>query len=120
MKLKQFGEFKLIELIKKQISSPGYPPLAVGPGDDAFVARTTPGRLIAATTDVLVENVHFSRTWTTPEQLGYKSITVNLSDLHKAFDLLSSDLAIRCQVPMPQDRQDAHNDGPEINQVEDR
>jgi thiamine-monophosphate kinase len=55
--------------------------LLVGPGDDTFVAKTSPGRLIAATTDVLVENIHFSRDWTTPEQLGYKSITVNLSDL---------------------------------------
>jgi thiamine-monophosphate kinase len=84
LKLKQFGEFKLIELIKRRITGPGHPacpPLVVGPGDDTFVARTTPGRLIAATTDILVENIHFSRTWTTPEQLGYKSITVNLSDL---------------------------------------
>ena len=84
MKLKEFGEFKLIELIKKSIKVPGRPShasLVVGPGDDTFVARTAPGRMIAATTDVLVENIHFSRNWTTPEQLGYKSITVNLSDL---------------------------------------
>jgi thiamine-monophosphate kinase len=83
LKLKQYGEFRLIELIKKRITGPKLPPypLVVGPGDDSFVARAQPGKLIAATNDVLVENIHFSRKWASPRQIGYKAITVNLSDL---------------------------------------
>lgn len=83
MKLKQYGEFRLVELIKKRIAGPKLPPypLVVGPGDDAFAAGTRPGRLIAATNDVLVENIHFSRRWASARQIGYKSMAVNLSDL---------------------------------------
>lgn len=56
-------------------------PLAVGPGDDAFVGGCGQKKLIAATCDVLVEDIHFRMKWCTPEQLGYKSMAVNLSDL---------------------------------------
>lgn len=36
---------------------------------------------IVITQDSLVEGVHFSLNYTTPEQLGYKSVMVNLSDI---------------------------------------
>ncbi len=36
---------------------------------------------IVVTHDSLVEDVHFKRDWITPEQLGYKSIAVNISDI---------------------------------------
>ncbi|MFH1369402.1 MAG: thiamine-phosphate kinase [Elusimicrobiota bacterium] len=80
--LKQLGEFNLVELIKRRITGGKKPqlPVITGPGDDTFIAETG-GRIIAGTCDVLVENVHFSRKWATPEQIGYKCIMVNLSDL---------------------------------------
>ena len=53
----------------------------IGPGDDTFVAKLPPGLLLAATKDLLVENVHFRLDWITPEQLGYKAMAENLSDL---------------------------------------
>lgn len=83
MKLQRFGEFKLVELIKRRIACKGNDgcPVLVGPGDDTFVAGVTRGKLIAGTCDVLVENIHFSTQWASPEEIGYKSITVNLSDL---------------------------------------
>lgn len=36
---------------------------------------------IVITQDSLVEDVHFSREFSTPYQLGYKSVTVNISDI---------------------------------------
>lgn len=54
--------------------------LVVGPGDDAAVF--TPSELpIAATTDALVEGVHFRHEWIDPRALGRRAVAVNLSDL---------------------------------------
>ena len=36
---------------------------------------------IVVSQDSLVENIHFKRDWCTPYQLGYKSVTVNISDI---------------------------------------
>ncbi len=36
---------------------------------------------IVVSQDSLVEDVHFKREWCTPFQLGYKSVTVNISDI---------------------------------------
>lgn len=52
----------------------------VGPGDDAAVVVAGAGDLVL-TTDALVEGVHFVRDLTTPRDLGYKAIAVNVSDV---------------------------------------
>ncbi len=52
-----------------------------GIGDDAAVLFTPPGGNLLASTDLLVEGVHFDLSTTTTFQLGYKCITVNLSDI---------------------------------------
>lgn len=56
------------------------PQVLVGPGDDAAVAARGGGDLVI-TTDALVEGVHFVRDLTTPRDLGYKAIAVNVSDV---------------------------------------
>lgn len=83
MKLNKIGEFGLVDKIKRAIYSQKHSgsKLMIGPGDDAFVARQSPGFLLVGTKDLLIEDVHFRRDWTTPEALGYKSLAVNLSDL---------------------------------------
>ena len=53
-----------------------------GIGDDAAVVHPkNAGEYWLITTDMLVENIDFRGEWTTPRQLGNKSISVNLSDL---------------------------------------
>lgn len=80
MDLKQVGEFGLINLlIDDVISDPSS--VVVGIGDDAAVLLPTPRQLQLLTTDMLVEGVHFDLKTTTPWQLGYKAIAVNLSDI---------------------------------------
>jgi thiamine-monophosphate kinase len=50
-------------------------------GDDAAVLAPLPGRSLVVTTDMLVENVHFSDRTTAPEDVGWRATAANLSDL---------------------------------------
>lgn len=79
-KLNELGEFGLIDLIK-QDTIHDHGSVVVGIGDDAAALLPTPRQLLLLTTDMLVESVHFDLATTTPWQLGYKSIAVNISDI---------------------------------------
>jgi len=75
------SENKLIKLLQARcpVDSPF---LKKGIGDDAAVIRPNRAEEFwLITADMLVERVDFHRDWTTPRQLGRKSISVNLSDL---------------------------------------
>jgi thiamine-monophosphate kinase len=80
MRLKEIGEFGLIEKISRGclISRQN---IFKAIGDDAAVFQTDPGTLTLVTTDLLVERVHFLRNATSGFNLGYKSLAVNLSDI---------------------------------------
>jgi thiamine-monophosphate kinase len=80
MKISQFGEFKLIEMIQAKAGLPSYP-VVVGIGDDAAVMDVGPRTEVVTTTDMLIEGVHFKRETIPPYDLGYKSHAVNLSDI---------------------------------------
>ncbi|MDR2839322.1 MAG: thiamine-phosphate kinase, partial [Azonexus sp.] len=54
--------------------------VALGPGDDCALLQPTPGKQLAVTTDMLVEGTHFLPA-TNPQNLGWKTLAVNLSDL---------------------------------------
>ncbi|MEG1885781.1 MAG: thiamine-phosphate kinase [Alistipes sp.] len=73
-------EFGLIEQIKTlfgTISSNGFE----GIGDDCAIFSLGNGESLVFTTDMLVEDVHFLRAATSAEELGRKSLAVNLSDV---------------------------------------
>ena len=55
--------------------------VTVGIGDDCAVLEPTPGRRLLATTDLLLEDVHFRRRYTEPADIGWKALAVNLSDV---------------------------------------
>ncbi len=77
MKIKDIGEFGLIEKISKK---PRNKDILVGIGDDAAVIKQERG-LQVLTTDCLVEGDHFRREWFSPEQIGMKAIEINVSDV---------------------------------------
>jgi thiamine-monophosphate kinase len=72
-------EDELIAAIGRVLSGAG-PEVLVGPGDDAAVVQPGSGELVL-TTDAMVEGVHFLIDRTTPRDLGYKAIAVNVSDI---------------------------------------
>ena len=55
--------------------------VTVGIGDDCAVLEPTPGHRLLATTDLLLEDVHFRRRYAEPADVGWKSLAVNLSDI---------------------------------------
>ena len=52
----------------------------VGIGDDAAVIKSSNNKLVA-TVDMAVEDIHFSKKWSTPFQIGAKLTTANLADI---------------------------------------
>lgn len=80
MGLKEIGEFGFIHRIQTGcLIRPEGVVKAIG--DDAAVFRPEPGRLGLITADLLVERVHFLRDRISGEELGHKSLAVNLSDI---------------------------------------
>jgi len=80
MKVSELGEFGLIELLAGIASRQRDGRLIIGIGDDAAAWRGD-GAVQLATIDSLIEKVHFSLKTTTWEELGWKALAVNLSDI---------------------------------------
>jgi thiamine-monophosphate kinase len=53
----------------------------VGVGDDCAVLEPEVGAPLLATTDLLIEDVHFRRRYASPFDIGWKALAVNLSDI---------------------------------------
>ncbi len=80
MDVSQLGEFGLIERLTRIVGAKGSPDLIVGPGDDAAVWRVG-GEYLIATTDAMVEGVHFLPERARWEDVGWKALAANLSDI---------------------------------------
>jgi len=85
MNVSEIGEFGLIDLLSKMISDsetpqPGPHSPAIGIGDDAAAWQGDPA-IQLATVDTMVQNIHFSLETTPWEELGWKSMSINLSDI---------------------------------------
>ncbi|MBU4353796.1 MAG: hypothetical protein KJ822_00455, partial [Proteobacteria bacterium] len=74
------SEWDLIKALSQEFG-PAPPGVILGIGDDcAALAGNGPDCLLW-TIDTLVEGVHFDLAYTSLSQLGWKSLTVNLSDI---------------------------------------
>ncbi|OGP72775.1 MAG: thiamine-phosphate kinase [Deltaproteobacteria bacterium RBG_16_50_11] len=79
MTLREIGEFGLITQIREWMTAKD-PSLIKAIGED--VAVIDMGReALLITTDILIEDIHFERSWTDPYRLGKKALNVNLSDI---------------------------------------
>jgi thiamine-monophosphate kinase len=79
--ISSIGEFGLIDMIKNQFAgSKDNKNIVAGIGDDSFCFKSGKNN-ICITKDMLVEDVHFKKKWTTPQGIGRKSIEVNVSDI---------------------------------------
>jgi thiamine-monophosphate kinase len=80
MNLRDIGEFGFIKRISRGcLIRPQNVIKAIG--DDAAAFIPVPGQIILVTTDLLVERIHFLRDATSGFNLGYKALSVNLSDI---------------------------------------
>lgn len=80
--ISSLGEFGLIDRMQSRLADiPRSENLIVGIGDDAAVYRAGETTLHVVTTDVLIEGVHFDRTFIPTSYLGWKAIAVNVSDV---------------------------------------
>jgi thiamine-monophosphate kinase len=73
------GEFSLIDLIRERCAI-AREDVRVGIGDDAAVLAVPPHHQLVVSMDTLVAGVHFPID-TSPADIGWKSLAVNLSDL---------------------------------------
>jgi thiamine-monophosphate kinase len=86
MNVSELGEFGLIELLADIVDKTKNPKdvswqrLVIGTGDDAAAWRVDDA-IQLATTDSLVQDTHFDLNIITWEELGWKAIAVNLSDI---------------------------------------
>ena len=80
MSVGELGERPLIQRIRRSVARRA-PGVSVGIGDDAAVLTLTPGQCLLATTDLLIEEVHFRRRSASPYEIGWKAMAVNLSDI---------------------------------------
>ncbi|MBF2006003.1 MAG: thiamine-phosphate kinase [Chlorogloeopsis fritschii C42_A2020_084] len=74
LQIQEIGEQGLLKILQRFCPSEII-------GDDAAVLLTEDGQSLIVTTDVLVDNIHFSEITTSPEDVGWRSAAANLSDL---------------------------------------
>jgi len=74
-----FSEQELLELVASIFDSHGDPNVLVGIGDDAAVVKGSGQQVI--TTDVAVEDVHFSKRWSNAFDIGRKATAANIADI---------------------------------------
>lgn len=80
MKIKDIGEFEFIERVARILPLPGKK-VIVGIGDDCAVYDTGGDKYSLVTTDMLIENIHFSREYATGYQIGWRAMACNISDI---------------------------------------
>ncbi len=95
MRVADLTEEQLLALIVPEL--PRGAATQVGPGDDAAVVAAPDGRFVV-TTDVLVEDRHFRRVWSSGEDVGRRAAVQNLADV-AAMGAVPTSLVVTLAVP---------------------
>ncbi|MBZ0156463.1 MAG: thiamine-phosphate kinase [Alphaproteobacteria bacterium] len=83
MQLRNRGELHLLKEIRRRFSpAPDAPDsgVVIGIGDDAAVIDPK-GKKVLVTTDMMNEGIHFDLAFSSPFHLGFKLVSVNVSDI---------------------------------------
>ena len=81
MDISELGEFGLIKRITENISLENSSTLK-GVGDDCAVMQYPQDNVTLASSDILMEGIHFDLTYCPLKTLGYKAAMVNFSDIY--------------------------------------
>jgi thiamine-monophosphate kinase len=73
-------EYQLLDSLKDLLNFSPTTRFPEGIGDDAAMRRCSPDEQLIFTGDTLVEQVHFSFDYMTPQDVGYKAIVASISD----------------------------------------
>lgn len=98
MRLSERGELALLKEIQKRFRGRAKD-IVTGIGDDCAVVIPRKEKLLL-TTDMMVEGVHFDLAFTTYFQLGFKTISVNVSDI---FAMGGSPRFVLLNIAAPED-----------------
>ncbi len=79
--ISDIGEFGLIAVMRDTLGPASDEELVSGIGDDAAVYRVGAEQVHVLTTDTLTEGIHFDRSFMPMEHLGFKAMSVNVSDV---------------------------------------
>ncbi|MES2655731.1 MAG: thiamine-phosphate kinase [Bacteroidota bacterium] len=79
-KLEDLGEFGLIKQLTQHIELKNN--TLKGVGDDAAVINPTKDKVTLVSTDMLLEGIHFDLSYFPLKHLGYKTVSVNASDIY--------------------------------------
>ncbi len=74
----QIGEFGFVELLKSRLAPASQ--VLLGLGDDAAIVRLDNNQVVAST-DMLVEGMHFKTEWSSARDIGHRAAAANLADL---------------------------------------
>jgi thiamine-monophosphate kinase len=77
----ELGEFALIARLQSRLQGTPRPHVICDIGDDCAVVRPAAGMDVLLTTDTQEEGVHFRRDWASPEDIGWRCLAVNVSDI---------------------------------------
>lgn len=78
IRVNDIGEFGLIDRIARLL--PRSPNVLEGIGDDCAVVRLS-DRTLLVSTDLSIEEIHFRRNYSEPEDIGWKAAASSLSDI---------------------------------------
>jgi len=80
--ISELGEFGLIQRLQAETPTPKHPSTVLGIGDDAAVLNYGGTEHVLLSTDQLLEGIHFDLSFMPLPHLGYKAVSVNVSDIN--------------------------------------
>jgi len=75
------GEFALIERLQRFLQPPSGSQIIKSIGDDCAVLQPAADADLIVTTDSQEEGVHYRLDWSTPEDIGWRCLAINVSDI---------------------------------------